>query len=275
MAEQELKEKGHSFERTTDSLGGDYLSHITEWFLDRLLLIILMGILFLPVLILLPRHITIFIALALITYSYIDYAAKKEDEKSSPMRERFLSSYSDAVGELTTASRDVARRIAQLYDLKETRHLLPHPLGLRLLDTYNKQSASLSLVNARLLEIDKYYQLLKQRLEQLKQLQDTNEAGERSLKELEEDRLEILSLKERIEASSHNLEAILDTLEVEAKKRVLHREVTQLANAASRASANDPVEGVMSDRVDTLEQQITSEITHYLQMEREIEQRLG
>lgn len=274
MTEQELNEKVDTLERRENLTFFDYRD-VIDWVADRTIAISFGIIVLFLMMILAWGPLAFFSCLAVAVYGLIDYTLRRDAENALPFWERFFTFYTAAVGELPASSQNFANRIAQLYDLNEARHLLPYRLAARLLDTHHKQNTSLLHVNARLKDIDKLYLPLKQNLEQLKELQATNELGARRLKELEEDRQEILSLKERIEVSSRNLEVILYAVENEARKRVLQAEVTRLASAAPKANANEPNEGVMSDSAYTLEQQITSEVTHYLQMEREIEQRLG
>lgn len=276
MTEQELNDKVDALERGADLAFFDSRD-ITDWLSDRTIAISFSIVVLSFVVMLAWGPLAFFSCLAMAVYGLIDYTLRRDAENALPIWERFLASYTAVAGELPvlSGSWSFADRIAQLYDLKEAPRLLPYRLAARLFDTYHKQSISLLHVNERLKKIDNLYLPLKENLEQLERLQATNELGARSLKELEEERQEILLLKERIEVSSRNLEIILYAVESEARKRVLQAEVTRLANTASKNSGSNAVEGVMSDRVGTLEQQITSEITHYLQMEREIEQRLG
>jgi hypothetical protein len=67
----------------------------------------------------------------------------------------------------------------------------------------------------------------------------------------------------------------LERAEQEEEKRALHAEVTRLSQAVSETSSEEFPEFALQGVVSDFESQITSEITHYWQMEQEVEKQLS
>lgn len=168
-----------------------------------------------------------------------------------------------------------ASRLEKLHEVKANRRILPPPMAKELIETYNRQIKSLHKVEARLDEIEKLRIPLADGLEKLSRFNESSENAVSALQELESNRAKLLALHSQIEQSSQNLEAILTSAENEAQKRVLRAELEHLAQTASQSAAAHPPELALGASSYDLEQQITSEITHYMQMEQEVERQLA
>jgi hypothetical protein len=212
------------------------------------------------------------VPLALISHTF--YLETKRP-RASIIWSDFLRFYTDESGALSGHTHRFCERISTLYESDSSQLLLPFRHAARLLDTYHKQQARLTALNLRLEEVEALYQPLNARIEKLRELHETNEAGERTLRELRNEKRQLLALKNQIETSANNLEAILSTIENERKKRRLHQEVAVLAGRARISSDEEVTEGIVPDPVNELEEQITREIQTYLQLERDTDQRLS
>jgi hypothetical protein len=173
------------------------------------------------------------------------------------------------------ASQQFAARVESFYEVKANQLILPCKMASRLIETYDRQIQSLEKVAARLDEIEELRRPLAEKLDKLHQFNEKNETADHALQQLEQSRSQLLQLQAKIQRSSQNLEAILNAAEIEAQKRALRAEVNRLARAASQSDAAYPPELELSDIGEDWEQQLTSEITHYMQMEQEVERQLA
>ncbi len=168
-----------------------------------------------------------------------------------------------------------ALRIEKLHNSKANQWILPPPMATQLLETYDRQARSLRKVTARLDEIERLRIPLAEGLKKLHSFNESNENAVSALQKLDKNRKELLALQANIKQSSQKLETILEKAETEAQKRALRAEVNQLAMAASQSSAAHPPELALGAASYDFEQQIASEITHYMQMEQEVERQLA
>jgi hypothetical protein len=168
-----------------------------------------------------------------------------------------------------------ARRIRSLYLSRKTDQILPFRLAARLLHTFHQQQNHLQRIESKLRQVENIYEPLKEGIERLDALRTPHELGRRSLSEIEAERTGLLQLQAQVALSAHKLEAILERAEQEEEKRALHAEVTRLSQAVSEISSEELPEVASQGIVSDFESQITSEITHYLRLEQEVERQLS
>lgn len=168
----------------------------------------------------------------------------------------------------------LAKRIRALYEQSHTDHILPLHMAARLADTYGKQLNLMEQIKTRLQENESIYKKLNENVARLAELETVHESSQSSLRELEEDREELLRVQSKIETSMRHLEGVLERAEIEAQKRLLHAEVTKLTQTVKSTTATEKPELYIGEVVSDLEQQISSEVAHYLRLEQEIETQL-
>ena len=168
----------------------------------------------------------------------------------------------------------LSKRIRALYEADGTDRILPVRMAARLLDTYNKQLHLTTQIKKRMQQNESLYQKLSENVTRLAELESVHESGQNSLRELAEDKDKLQRVQAGIETSMRHLEGVLERAEIEAQKRVLHAEVTRLTQTANSTTAAEKPEIYIGEVVSDLEQQISSEVAHYLKLEQEIEMKL-
>lgn len=191
----------------------------------------------------------------------------KREQSADELRPDFMPLYAPM--------NSFAMRIEKLHNSKANQWILPPPMATQLIETYERQARSLRKVTARLNEIERLRIPLADGLAKLHSFNESNENAVSALQKLERNSAELLALQANIEQSSQKLEAILEAAETEAQKRALRAQVNHLAMTVSQSSAAHPPELALGAASYDLEQQITSEITHYMQMEQEVERQLA
>jgi hypothetical protein len=174
---------------------------------------------------------------------------------------------------VAAATQGLIENLWELYEREGMKRVLPVQQAIRLVEAHYRQWQQISAIDERLMNCKELHQEIRRNLEELRTLGESNVAGERGLKELEQDEAELLSLRNRILQSSEKLEALVPVVEIEWKKANLQKETNRLAEIALRSTAEEPSHIYECSTVE-LEQQITFEINTYLQLENETQQRL-
>ncbi len=199
--------------------------------------------------------------------------AAKKNRNAWALWDEFVARTSSLNG-LPDDVRKMSKRIRALYESTHTDHILPLRMAARLLDTYHKQLNLSAQIQKRLQENKSLYKKLSENVTRLAELETVHESGQNSLRELEADREKLQRVQANIETSMRHLEGVLERAEIELQKRVLHDEVTKLTQTAKTTTSTDKPEIYIGEVVSDLEQQISSEVAHYMRLEQEIETQL-
>lgn len=179
---------------------------------------------------------------------------------------------SDAFGASESLKvRELTREIARVYEIDPQGEVLPISQAVRLVLVWKQQQECLQLIIERLgqMRVLRETLLSKQRL--LHDLNDHNSGVERTIARLNDDIEPLDRSCDAFLASCARLEAMISSVEAQARRRQLHREIGQLTTQVIPGPM-DSLE-LSNEHLD-LERQITREIETFLQLERETDAHL-
>src|SRR5262245_1688088 len=152
-----------------------------------------------------------------------------------------------------------------LYDSDEAATILSLNQSARLLNIYHCEQERIIEVDLQLKKITGLIRSIEDRVAELRNLRETNLAGEQSLKELRKTERDLSELKKKLKRSQGNIDSIINKAKDELKARRLHRELNSLSEVALTSAFSNPLpELIGANPARELEELIKREIDIYI-----------
>lgn len=141
-----------------------------------------------------------------IAYSLLpEYYAAVQKRNPVFVWNEFTSRYA-RLESIARQAQELSSRIRKLYEADDTAQVLPPRMATRLFNVYNNQQNLLEQIHAKLQENSHIHQELQDSVQHLDDLHVEHEAGQNSLRQLEEDHKKLLLVQADIEESMRHLD---------------------------------------------------------------------